>query len=111
MFQTRDRIFAGHLRLIVLLLNGIEIRRKQELMTAIAFSTPRPELLLLDINMPKMDGITVLKHIREDEELHRLPVIILTTSKAEEDRVKSCDIGANAYIVKPVGFDNFSTAV
>ncbi len=74
-------------------------------------SAPRPGILLLDINMPKLDGLSVLKSIREDENLHRLPVIVLTTSKAEEDRLKSYDLGANAYIVKPVGFDNFSRAV
>ena len=61
--------------------------------------------------MPKMDGLTVLKHIREDEELRRLPVMILTVSRTEEDRLNSYDLGANAYIVKPVGFENFSEAV
>jgi two-component system, response regulator len=72
---------------------------------------PRPGILLLDIKMPRMDGLTVLKHIREDENLHRLPVIMLTSSKAEEDRLKSYDLGVNAYIVKPVGFVNLSEAV
>ncbi len=61
--------------------------------------------------MPKMDGLAVLENIREDEKLRRLPVVILTTSKAEEDRIRSYDLGANAYIVKPVGFENFSWAV
>ena len=74
-------------------------------------TAPRPGILLLDIKMPKVDGLAVLEHIRRDGELRRLPVIILTTSKAEEDRVRSYDLGANAYIVKPVGFDNFSGAV
>jgi CheY-like chemotaxis protein len=77
-------------------------------------TTPWPGILLLDIKMPKMDGLTVLKHIREengDKDLRRLPVIILTTSRAEEDRLKSYDIGANAFIVKPVGFKNFSEAI
>ena len=74
-------------------------------------TAPRPGILLLDLRMPKMDGLAVLKHIREDEELRRLPVIILTTSKAEEDRLNSYDLGANAYIVKPVGFEKFSEAV
>ena len=74
-------------------------------------TSPRPGIVLLDINMPKLDGLKVLKHIREEEGLHRLPVIILTTSKAEEDRLSSYDLGANAYIVKPVGFENFSEAV
>ncbi len=72
---------------------------------------PQPGVVLLDIKMPKMDGLAVLKHIREDDELHRLPVVILTTSKAEEDRLKSYDLGANAFIVKPVGFENFCEAV
>jgi CheY-like chemotaxis protein len=74
-------------------------------------AAPLPGILLLDIKMPKMDGLTVLKHIREDEELRQLPVIILTTSKAEEDRLKGYNLGVNAYIVKPVGFENFSEAV
>jgi CheY-like chemotaxis protein len=74
-------------------------------------TAPRPGILLLDIKMPKMDGLTVLKHIREDEELRSLPVIILTTSKADEDRLRSYDLGVNAYIVKPVGFERFSKAV
>ncbi|MBW1743094.1 MAG: response regulator [Deltaproteobacteria bacterium] len=74
-------------------------------------AAPRPGILLLDINMPKMDGLAVLKEIRKDEDLRRLPVIILTTSKAEEDRLKGYDLGVNAYVVKPVGFENFSEAV
>jgi CheY-like chemotaxis protein len=74
-------------------------------------TTPRPGVLLLDINMPKMDGLAVLKHIREDRELRHLPVVILTSSKDEGDRLKSYNLGVNAYIVKPVGFDNFSEAV
>lgn len=74
-------------------------------------SAPRPGILLLDLNMPKIDGLTVLQHIREDPKLRHLPVIILTTSKLEEDRVRSYDLGVNAYIKKPVGFENFSEAV
>ncbi|MBW1896707.1 MAG: response regulator [Deltaproteobacteria bacterium] len=74
-------------------------------------AAPQPGILLLDIKMPKMDGFGALKRIREDEKLHRLPVIILTTSKAEEDRFRGYELGANAYIVKPVGFENFSEAV
>lgn len=74
-------------------------------------TAPKPGILLLDIKMPKMDGLAVLEHIRGAEELRRLPVIILTTSKAEEDRLRSYDLGVNAYIVKPIGFENFSEAV
>jgi CheY-like chemotaxis protein len=73
--------------------------------------SPRPGILLLDIKMPKMDGLAVLKNVRQDPEFRRLPVIILTTSKREEDQLKSYDLGANAFVVKPVGFDNFSHAV
>lgn len=76
-----------------------------------AGKAPRPKVLLLDLQMPKMDGLEVLKHIREDKDLRNLPVVILTTSKAEEDRVKGYELGANAYIVKPVGFDNFAEAI
>lgn len=74
-------------------------------------SATLPGILLLDIKMPKLDGMAVLKQIRESEEFKHLPVIILTSSKDEEDRLKSYDLGVNAYIVKPVGFDNFSRAV
>jgi len=74
-------------------------------------TAPRPGILLLDIKMPKMDGLVVLEHIRKEKELRLLPVVILTTSKAEEDRLRSYDLGVNAYIVKPVGFENFSEAV
>ena len=74
-------------------------------------AAPRPGIVMLDIKMPKMDGLAVLKQIREDDEMRHLPVIILTTSKAEEDRIRGYDLGVNAYIVKPVGFDSFSEAV
>ena len=74
-------------------------------------SPPRAGILLLDVNMPKMDGLSVLREIRATETLRRLPVVILTTSDLEEDRIKSYDLGANAFIRKPVGFDNFSNAL
>jgi CheY-like chemotaxis protein len=72
---------------------------------------PRPGLLLLDLNMPKMDGLMVLKEIRGNEAISRLPVIVLTTSKAEEDKVRSYELGVNAYIMKPVEFDGFASAI
>jgi len=74
-------------------------------------TAPRPGIVLLDIKMPKMDGLAVLEYIRKSDEFRRLPVIILTTSKDEQDRLKSYDLLANAYIIKPIGFDNFSEAV
>ncbi len=72
---------------------------------------PKPGLIILDIDMPKMDGIAALKHIRKDKNYRHLPVVILTTSKAEEERIKSYDLGVNAYIPKPVGFEKFSKAI
>ncbi len=72
---------------------------------------PRPGVLLLDIKMPKMDGLAVLEYIRKSEEFHRLPAIMLTTSKDDEDRLKSYDLKANAYIIKPIGFENLSQGI
>lgn len=74
-------------------------------------SSPRPGILLLDLNMPRMDGLETLQYIRNSERFASLPVVMLTTSRAEEDRVKSYALGANAYIVKPIGFDNFAEAI
>jgi CheY-like chemotaxis protein len=67
--------------------------------------TPRPGLILLDLNMPRKDGRTVLKELKSDPELRQIPVVVLTTSKADEDIYKSYDLGVNSYIVKPVTFD------
>lgn len=66
---------------------------------------PMPGLILLDLNMPKMDGREALAKIKADKRLRRIPVVILTTSKAEEDMVKGYDLGAASYITKPVTFD------
>lgn len=67
--------------------------------------TPRPGLILLDLNMPRKDGRTVLKELKTDPELRQIPVVVLTTSKADEDIYKSYDLGVNSYIVKPVTFE------
>lgn len=72
---------------------------------------PKPGILLLDIRMPKLNGLEALEQIRQDNEYKSLPVIILTTSRQEEDRIKSYKLGVNAYIVKPVDFLNFSEAI
>lgn len=66
---------------------------------------PRPGLILLDLNMPRMDGKTALQVIKNDPELRQIPVVILTTSKADEDIYRSYDLGVNSYIVKPVTFE------
>lgn len=68
-------------------------------------SYPMPGLILLDLNMPKIDGREALAEIKADPRLRRIPVVILTTSKAEEDMVKGYDLGAASYITKPVTFD------
>ncbi len=68
-------------------------------------SVPRPGLILLDLNMPRKDGRTVLREIKSDPELRRIPVVVLTTSKTEEDVSRSYDLGVNSYIVKPVTFE------
>ena len=67
-------------------------------------SSPRPGIILLDLNMPKKDGREALGEIKSDPNLCRIPVIILTTSKAEEDIIRSYDLGANSFIAKPVTF-------
>jgi len=70
-----------------------------------------PAVLLLDIKMPRMDGIEVLKAIRSDKKLHTLPVVMLTSSREEQDVIKSYELGVNAYVVKPVDFKEFIEAV
>ncbi len=68
---------------------------------------PRPDIIFLDLNMPKMDGREVLTEIQKDKDLMRIPIVVLTTSKSEEDIVRSYDLNANCYISKPVDFDQF----
>ena len=68
-------------------------------------NAPKPELILLDLNMPKKDGREALKEIKSDPELKRIPVVVLTTSKAEEDVLRTYDLGVNSFITKPVTFE------
>ena len=70
-----------------------------------------PEVVLLDLKMPKMDGLDVLHRIRADERTKLLPVVILTTSSEDKDRVESYKLGANSYVRKPVDFNQFAEAV
>jgi len=72
-----------------------------------AATSPRPLVILLDLRLPKVDGLDVLKVIKADNELRRIPVIVLTTSEAEIDLVRAYDSYANSYLVKPVDFDKF----
>ena len=73
--------------------------------------TVRPNLILLDLNLPKKEGREVLAEIKEDENLRRIPVVILTVSNAEEDIIKSYNLHANCYITKPIDLDQFIKVV
>ena len=72
---------------------------------------PRPDLILLDLNMPRKDGREVLAEVKADERLKRIPVVVLTTSKAEKDVFETYGLQANCYITKPVDFEQFTNVV
>lgn len=72
---------------------------------------PRPDLVLLDLNLPRKDGREVLSEIKSDPDLRRIPVVVLTTSEAEEDVLRSYNLHANAYVTKPVDFERFIRVV
>jgi CheY-like chemotaxis protein len=72
---------------------------------------PVPDLVLLDLNLPRRDGREVLREVKNDRELRRIPIVVLTTSDAEEDVLASYDLHANAYVRKPVDFEQFLKAV
>jgi two-component system, chemotaxis family, response regulator Rcp1 len=74
-------------------------------------SAPRPEIILLDLNLPRKDGREVLQEIKADDELRRIPVVILTTSKAEEDVLRTYNLHANCYVTKPVDLEKFIVVV
>jgi two-component system, response regulator len=92
--------------------NGEELlhylRREGKFAASLA---PRPGIILLDLNMPKMDGREALQVIKNDPDLRRIPVIIMTTSKADQDILKSYDLGANSYVTKPVTFEELVEVV
>lgn len=73
--------------------------------------TPYPGLILLDLNMPRKDGREALKEIKADPTLRRIPVVVLTTSKAEEDILRTYDLGVNSFIIKPVTFESLVTTI
>ena len=90
--------------------DGVEalefLRRKGRYVDA-----PRPDIILLDLNLPKKDGREVLQEIKADDALRRIPVVVLTTSKAEEDVLKTYDLHANCYVTKPVDLEKFIVVV
>ena len=71
----------------------------------------KPKVILLDIKMPKVDGIEVLRQLKLNEETRTIPVVIMTSSKEEQDIIASYDLGVNSYVVKPVDFESFAKAV
>ena len=90
--------------------DGVEalrfLRREEEFADA-----PRPDLILLDLNLPRKDGREVLAEVKTDEELQQIPVVVLTNSKLEEGVLRSYKLHANAYVTKPVDFDRFIEVV
>jgi len=71
-------------------------------------SSPRPHMILLDLRLPRVDGLEVLRIVKESEDLKTIPVIVLTTSEADKDMMRAYDHHVNSYLVKPVGFDDFN---
>ena len=97
---------------IVVVNNGAEVldflHRRNEFRERGAQS---PAVIMLDLKMPRVDGLETLRQIRTDPSLHLLPIVILTSSREEKDLVQGYELGANAYVVKPVDFDQFISAV
>ncbi len=73
--------------------------------------SPRPDIILLDLNLPKKDGREVLREIKDDSNLKNIPVVVLTTSNAEKDIIRAYELHANAYVTKPLDFDQFIRVV
>jgi two-component system, chemotaxis family, response regulator Rcp1 len=103
----RDSNGAIHLNVANDGVEAMEFLRK----TGKHVDAPRPDLILLDLNLPKMDGREVLAHIKDDESLRLIPTVILTTSDAEADIAKSYQLKANCYLSKPVQLDAFESLV
>jgi two-component system, chemotaxis family, response regulator Rcp1 len=100
--KIRNKLYHAH--------DGVEalafLRRAAEFATA-----PRPDIILLDLNLPRKDGREVLAELKQDQALRTIPVVVLTTSDAEQDIVKSYELHANCYITKPVDLEKFITVV
>ncbi len=98
-----DSRISVHLNVVEDGVEAMAFLRKQEKYAKV----PHPDIVLLDLNLPKKDGREVLAEIKGDENLRRIPVVVLTTSQAEEDILKAYNLAANCYITKPVDFDQF----
>jgi CheY-like chemotaxis protein len=108
---TQEALRAGKVR------NTLHVARDgQEAMAILRregpqVSVPKPDLILLDLNLPKKDGRQVLAEIKEDPKLRRIPVVVLTSSQAETDIARSYDLHANCYVTKPIDLDQFLDVV
>jgi CheY-like chemotaxis protein len=100
----KDFRFENNLHVVQDGEEAIEFLRKEDRFSR----APRPDLILLDLNLPKKDGRELLADIKKDSALKRIPVVVLTTSSAEEDVIKAYDLQANCYITKPVDLDAFT---
>jgi CheY-like chemotaxis protein len=98
-----DNKVANRLHVVADGVEALEFMRRQ----GPHAEAPRPDLVLLDLNLPRMDGREVLAEVKDDAELRTIPVVVLTTSQAEEDVLRSYALHANAYVTKPVDFDRF----
>jgi len=108
---TREALHDSKVHMNLSVVNdGVEalafLRREEQYAGA-----PRPDLILLDLNLPKKDGRAVLAEIKQDRTLRHIPVVILTSSQAEQDILRAYDLHANCYVTKPVDFDQFITIV
>ncbi|BAZ50893.1 response regulator receiver protein [Nostoc sp. NIES-4103] len=98
-----DSKISIHLNVVEDGVEAMAFLRKQEKYAHV----PHPDIVLLDLNLPRKDGREVLAEIKTDDNLKRIPVVVLTTSQAEEDVLRAYDLAANCYITKPVDFDQF----
>jgi CheY-like chemotaxis protein len=98
-----DNKVANRLHVVADGVEALDFMRRQ----GVHAEAPRPDLVLLDLNLPRKDGREVLAEVKRDEALRTIPVVVLTTSQAEEDVLRSYDLHANAYVTKPVDFDRF----
>jgi two-component system response regulator len=105
--SLRDAKMLNHLTAVEDGVEAMAFLRRQGKYT----NVPRPDVILLDLNLPKKDGREVLAEVKSDDDLKRIPVVILTTSRAEEDILKTYNLHANCYISKPVDLDQFIRVV